>query len=163
MVDTLGIATKIIEKATKLGLTITTAESCTGGMVSAALTDPAGASSVFERGFVTYSNRAKADLLHVPEEIFETVGAVSEQCAKAMAEGARSTTQADIAVAVTGIAGPGGSDHKPEGLVCFAIASKRGTRMETIKFGANGRAENRKRATHHALHIILAELETLNN
>ena len=136
------------------GLTVATAESCTGGMVAAALTDIAGSSDVFERGLVTYSNTAKVSLLGVHETTLQAHGAVSEQVAAEMAAGLLARAPVDIAVSVTGIAGPGGSEHKPEGRVCFGLATAAGTRAETVEFGAPGRAEVRARATAHALALI---------
>jgi nicotinamide-nucleotide amidase len=124
-------------------------------MVAAALTDVAGSSDVFERGFVTYSNAAKVELLGVSEAALAAHGAVSEAVALEMADGALARSAADIAVAVTGIAGPGGSVVKPEGRVCFALArSGRQTLAETVEFGALGRAGVRKAATGHALQLI---------
>jgi len=140
------------------GRMVATAESCTGGMVAAAITDIAGSSAVFAGGFITYSNALKRDLLGVDPALLTTYGAVSEPVAAAMAEGAQARTGADLAVAVTGIAGPGGSEFKPEGRVCFAIASAAGTRAETVEFGAPGRARVRRAARDHALTLLLAGL-----
>jgi nicotinamide-nucleotide amidase len=156
----MSIAAQIIEIARSLGLRITTAESCTGGMVSAALTDIAGSSAVFERGFVTYSNTAKAEMLNVSPATLQSFGAVSEAVACEMARGALEAARAQIAVSISGIAGPGGSDHKPEGRVCFAIATKSfdatiDLRSETVEFGARGRAAVRAAACDHALMMIL--------
>ena len=145
----------LVAAATRAGLTITTAESCTGGMVSAAITDIAGSSAVFERGFVTYSNAAKVEMLGVSQASLDTHGAVSEAVAVQMAEGARRAVGADIAVAITGIAGPGGSEHKPEGRVCFAIADRHGTRSETRDFGALGRGAVRARSVEVALALLM--------
>mgnify|MGYP001799501118 FL=1 len=152
-------AQRIVDLATKAGVTITTAESCTGGMVSAALTDIAGSSAVFERGFVTYSNQAKTDMLGVRAATLEAVGAVSEKVAREMAEGARRSAGAALAVSITGIAGPGGSEHKPEGRVCFGLASTQGAFVETIEFGALGRENVRLAARDHALSLLLSDLE----
>lgn len=154
----MSLAQDIIAQATAQGQTITCAESCTGGMVSAALTDVPGSSAVFERGFVTYSNAAKTDMLGVLPQTLMAHGAVSEQVAVEMAKGARQAAQADIAVAITGIAGPGGSEHKPEGRVCFALATERDTKTETIEFGALGRANVRAASRDHALSLILGVL-----
>lgn len=146
---------RILANARAAGLRIATAESCTGGMVSAALTDIAGSSDVFERGFVTYSNAAKSEMLGVRAETLAAHGAVSEQVAQEMAEGALSHSQADMAVSITGIAGPGGSEFKPEGRVCFGLARKgRMTRTETVEFGARGRAAVRRAACDHALELL---------
>jgi nicotinamide-nucleotide amidase len=145
----------ILAAARAAGLRIATAESCTGGMVSAALTDVAGSSDVFERGFVTYSNAAKTDMLEVRAETLAAHGAVSEEVAREMAEGALRRSQADLAVSVTGIAGPGGSEFKPEGRVCFGLAQKgRPTRTETVEFGAPGRDKVRRAARDHALGLL---------
>ena len=152
------LAQEIIAQATAQGQTITCAESCTGGMVAAAITDVPGSSAVFERGFVTYSNAAKTDMLGVLPDTLDAHGAVSEQVAVEMAEGARHAAQADIGVAITGIAGPGGSEHKPEGRVCFALATDRGTTSATIDFGALGRANVRAASRDHALSLILSAL-----
>lgn len=145
----------ILAAARAAGLRIATAESCTGGMVSAALTDVAGSSDVFERGFVTYSNAAKTDMLEVRAETLAAHGAVSEEVAQEMAEGALRRSQADLAVSVTGIAGPGGSEFKPEGRVCFGLAQKgHPTRTETVEFGAPGRDKVRRAARDHALGLL---------
>lgn len=145
----------ILAAARAAGLRIATAESCTGGMVSAALTDVAGSSDVFERGFVTYSNAAKTDMLEVRAETLAAHGAVSEEVAREMAEGALRRSQADLAVSVTDIAGPGGSEFKPEGRVCFGLAQKgRATRTETVEFGAPGRDKVRRAARDHALGLL---------
>lgn len=145
----------LLQSARYWGLRIATAESCTGGMVAAALTDVAGSSDVFDRGFVTYSNAAKTDMLGVSPETLAAHGAVSEAVAREMAEGALHRSDAALAVSVTGIAGPGGSEHKPEGRVCFGLA-KLGmpTWTETVEFGALGRAKVRKAATAHALALL---------
>ncbi len=138
---------------------IATAESCTGGMISAALTDVAGSSDVFDRGFVTYSNAAKQAMLGVSPETLARVGAVSEEVAREMAEGALARSEATLVVAVTGIAGPGGSEFKPEGRVCFGLA-RRGqpTRVETVEFGALGRAGVRQATVAHALRLLAEAL-----
>lgn len=149
------LAAAILAAAVARGATIATAESCTGGMVAAALTDIAGSSAAFDRGFVTYSNAAKTAMLGVRPETLAAHGAVSEPVAREMAEGARAASGATIAVAITGIAGPGGSGSKPEGRVCFALAAAgRPTRSETVEFGAIGRANVRAASTRHALRLI---------
>ena len=152
-------AAALNEAAHRLGLMIATAESCTGGMVAAAITDVPGSSAVFDRGFVTYSNAAKTAMLGVPAETIAAHGAVSEEVARAMAEGALSHSEADLAVSVTGIAGPGGSEHKPEGRVCFGLA-RRGsaTITETVEFGALGRDRVRAASRDHALALLAAAL-----
>lgn len=137
-------------------LKVATAESCTGGLVSAALTDIPGSSDVFERGFVTYSNAAKTALLGVPAEMVDRFGAVSEPVARAMAEGALAASAADVAVAITGIAGPGGSAYKPEGLVHFACARRGAPTVEARReFGALGRARVRDAAVDVALDLLI--------
>ena len=140
------------------GKMLATAESCTGGMISAAITDIAGSSAGFDRGFVTYSNAAKIEMLGVSKATLAQFGAVSEEVAVEMATGARARSAAQIAIAVTGIAGPGGSDHKPEGRVCFAVATDTGTYTETVDFGAIGRAGVRRATVDYALSMVLAVL-----
>jgi nicotinamide-nucleotide amidase len=152
--ETEDLAKTVLDAALKAGWRIATAESCTGGMIAAALTDLPGASSVFDLGFVTYANRTKRAALGVSAAALNEHGAVSEPVAREMAEGARKAAGADIAVSVSGIAGPGGSDHKPEGMVCFAVATATQTHAETVLFGAIGRAEVRLSATRHALRMI---------
>ena len=150
---------ELLAEARYWGLRIATAESCTGGMVAAALTEVAGSSDVFERGFVTYSNAAKVELLGVAEATLAAHGAVSEPVAREMAEGALAQSAADLAVSVTGIAGPGGSEFKPEGRVCFGLARKgRATAVETVEFGARGRAKVRSAARDHALALLKGAL-----
>ncbi|TNF18154.1 MAG: nicotinamide-nucleotide amidohydrolase family protein [Rhodobacteraceae bacterium] len=154
----MSLARDLLAAARAAGATVTCAESCTGGMVAAAITDVAGSSEIFERGFVTYSNLAKQEMLGVRAATLEAHGAVSEEVAREMAEGALGAARADAAVAISGIAGPGGSEFKPEGRVCFALASARGTTSETIDYGAPGRAEVRRAARDHALHLLLQGL-----
>lgn len=151
---------EILQAARYWGHRIATAESCTGGMVSAALTDVAGSSDVFDRGFVTYSNAAKQEILGVSAETLAAHGAVSEAVAREMAEGALAHSAADLAVSITGIAGPGGSEFKPEGRVCFGLAMRgRATRVETVEFGAKGRDKVRRAARDHALSLLAGALE----
>lgn len=153
-------AEDVLKAAKAAGLMVATAESCTGGMVAAALTDIAGSSAVVERGFVTYSNIAKRQMLGVSADTLEAHGAVSEEVAREMAEGALDHSEADVAVSITGIAGPGGSEHKPEGRVCFGLARVgRVTQVETVEFGAPGRAEVRAAARDHALALLLRALD----
>jgi len=145
----------LLKKARYWGITIATAESCTGGMVAAALTDIAGSSDVFDRGFVTYSNAAKVAMLGVSPDTLQTHGAVSEEVAAEMANGALTHSTAHLAVSITGIAGPGGSDFKPEGRVCFGLARKgHDTTTETMEFGALGRDKVRKAARDRALTLL---------
>ncbi len=149
------LAANTLAACIEKGLRIATAESCTGGMLAAALTDIPGSSAVFERGFVTYTNTAKSEMLGVREATLAAHGAVSEQVAREMALGALVNSDAEIAVAVTGIAGPGGSEFKPEGRVCFGLATDRGCITETVEFGAPGRDAVRRVARNHALSLIL--------
>ena len=150
----------ILSAARARGLRLATAESCTGGMVAAALTDLPGSSEVFDRGFVTYSNAAKIDLLGVRDTTLATHGAVSEETAREMAEGARQRSTAQVALSITGIAGPGASGTaKPEGMVCFGLATPAGTVTETRQFGALGRDRVRAAARDHALALILTALQ----
>jgi nicotinamide-nucleotide amidase len=145
----------LLQRARSAGVRVATAESCTGGMVAAALTDIAGSSDVFDRGFVTYSNDAKIAMLGVRVQTLDQYGAVSEPVAVEMAEGALAHSMATLAVSITGIAGPGGSEFKPEGRVCFALARHwQPTRVETVEFGALGRANVRLAARDHALAMI---------
>jgi nicotinamide-nucleotide amidase len=138
---------------------IATAESCTGGMVATALTDVAGSSDVFDRGFVTYSNAAKIDMLGVSPATLAAHGAVSEAVAAEMATGALTHSRATLAVAITGIAGPGGSEHKPEGRVCFGLAATGyPPRTRTVEFGARGRAAVRAAARDHAVEWLAEHL-----
>jgi nicotinamide-nucleotide amidase len=151
-----SLAARIRDAYTARGWMIATAESCTGGMVGAALTDVAGSSAVYERGFVTYTNAAKQDLLGVSTDTLARHGAVSEAVAREMAAGALARSGAQVAVSITGIAGPGGSEHKPEGRVCFGLAvTGRAPLAETIEFGALGRAGVRAAARDYALHLLL--------
>ncbi|MBI2261679.1 MAG: CinA family protein [Caulobacterales bacterium] len=150
------LAHAVVETAASRGLTIATAESCTGGLVSGALTAIAGSSAVVERGFVTYSNAAKVDLLGVPMELIERHGAVSEPVARAMAQGVLARSPARISVAVTGIAGPGGgSVDKPVGLVHFAAAGPAGLIHLERRFGDIGREAVRADSVRVALELLL--------
>ena len=151
-------AADLVRRFTERGWTIATAESCTGGLIAGAITDVAGSSAVLDRGYVTYSNRAKIEMLGVSEAAIEAHGAVSEEVAREMAEGARTWGMVDVAIAVTGIAGPGGSEHKPEGRVCFGLATPTGTRVETVEFGALGRERVRAATVDHALGLLLQSL-----
>ncbi len=145
----------LLDRAKALNVMIATAESCTGGMVAVALTDIPGSSAVVDRGFVTYSNAAKQDMLGVRAETLAAHGAVSEEVAREMVEGAMAHSQAQLAVSITGIAGPGGSEFKPEGRVCFGLAlTGRPTLTETVEFGAAGRANVRRAARDHALKLL---------
>ena len=156
-------AKDVVAAAKARGLKITAAESCTGGLVCAKITEIAGASAVFERGFVTYSNDVKHQVLNVSYSSLKDFGAVSEQVAAEMARGARHAAGADLAVAITGIAGPGGSDFKPEGRVCFAICdTNQKVYSETVEFGALGRSNVRNSASEHALWLVWRALMDLD-
>ena len=137
------------------GFTLATAESCTGGLVSAALTEIPGSSAVVDRGFVTYSNEAKQGMLGVDKSVIDVHGAVSAETAEAMAKGALSRSNATLAVSVTGVAGPGASTKKPVGLVFFAVAGRNGhvVRSEQ-RFGAIGRGPIRQKSVLHALAML---------
>ncbi len=159
--DIADLAKQVIAQNKAAGRMITTAESCTGGLVAAALTEIAGSSAVLQSGFVTYSNEAKIKTLKVAPELIDTFGAVSVAVAWAMAQGALKHSSADIAVAISGVAGPdGGTVAKPVGTVVFAIA-ERGKDPEDmiadkIQFGSEkNRAEIRMAATMHALQLLL--------
>ncbi len=153
------IREEILGLARRSSILLATAESCTAGMVAAALTDLPGSSDVFDRGFVTYSNAAKQDMLGVRAETLAAYGAVSEEVAREMAEGALAHSRAGLAISVTGIAGPGGSEFKPEGRVCFGLARRGGaTVTETVEFGTLGRDRVRAATRDHALTLILAAL-----
>ncbi len=152
----------LLDRAKAQGVMIATAESCTGGMVAAALTDIPGSSAVVDRGFVTYTNAAKQDMLGVQADTLAAHGAVSEDVAREMADGALLHSQAQLAVSITGIAGPGGSEFKPEGRVCFGLAvAGHPTRTETVEFGALGRDKVRLAARDHALQLLQSGLSLL--
>ena len=137
------------------GLTVATVESCTGGLVAGALTEIAGSSDVVERGFVTYTNEAKNELVGVPADLIERVGAVSEEVARAMAEGGLSHSRADIAVGVTGIAGPGGAtETKPVGLVHLAASRRAGRTVHERHVFPGTRREVRLASVEVALRLI---------
>jgi nicotinamide-nucleotide amidase len=138
------------------GLKIATAESCTGGLVAALLTEISGSSAVVERGFVTYSNEAKTELIGVPADLIASHGAVSESVARAMAEGALAHSRAQVAVAVTGVAGPtGGTATKPVGLVHFALARKGAATIHLERrYGDLGRVNVRHRSVEDALALL---------
>jgi len=155
-------ARAVIEANRAAGRRIAVAESCTGGLVAAALTEIAGCSDVFEAGFVTYSNEAKLGMLRVSGDVLETFGAVSIATAWSMAQGAIEASNADVAVAVTGIAGPGGgSDKKPIGMVVFARAERGGDPSDVIadkhEFGDIGRSEVRIQAALCALDLLMPD------
>jgi nicotinamide-nucleotide amidase len=160
--ELIATAARVLDANRAVGRTVVTAESCTGGLVAAALTEIAGASDVVDRGFVTYSNEAKIEAIGVSRDILETFGAVSIAVAWAMAQGALKHSQADIAVAVTGVAGPGGgTEKKPVGTVVFARATRDGDPDEVIadirQFGDLGRSEIRRQAALVALELLMPE------
>ncbi len=148
-------ARRLLEDCWRQGIMVATAESCTGGLVSALLTEIPGSSSVFERGFVTYSNQAKEDLLGVSKGILEKHGAVSSEVAEAMARGALTHSNADASLAITGIAGPdGGTKEKPVGLVYIAVAYRENAPLvERCHFGG-GRDDIRMAAVEKSLKMI---------
>ena len=143
-------------KAANLKKTIlASAESCTGGMLSSAITDIPGSSAIFECGFVTYSNLSKMRVLGVREETLKTFGAVSEEVAAEMAFGALNNSKANLAISITGIAGPGGTTAKPEGMVCFSIAFNNKAKLNKTKnFGPLGRNIVRQKATLYGLTLL---------
>ena len=150
-------AEKLVKVLTEKKLTCATAESCTGGGVGYAITSASGASAVFWGGIISYDNSVKRDVLDVHAEILATKGAVSSECASAMAEGARRSLKTDLAVSITGIAGPGGgSAEKPVGLVWFGVASTSGVRAEKMIFSGD-RDAVRSSAIEHALQLLLKE------
>jgi len=156
----IALAATVLDEARGKGLRIATAESCTGGLIAGLLTEVAGSSDVLERGFVTYSNEAKAELLGISMAVIAKNGAVSEVVARAMAQGALHNARAQIAVAVTGIAGPGGgTPEKPVGLVHMAAARQgRETLHEEHRFGDIGRSLVRLRTAEAALRLVLRQL-----
>lgn len=164
--DALDLATEVLALARSQGRTLTTAESCTGGLIAAALTRISGASDAFHEGYVTYSNAAKTRILGVPASLLAEHGAVSLPVAHAMAEGALKSAGADLALSVTGIAGPtGGSDEKPVGMVCFGLAFR--LPDDEIRSQANvhvfenlGRDFIREQSVMYALHWALEHLKT---
>ena len=154
--DLIREAASLIAACRSRTFRISTAESCTGGLIAALLTEIAGSSDVFERGFVTYSNGAKTQMLGVPADLIESHGAVSQSVARAMAEGALAHSPAEIAVAVTGIAGPGGGTAaKPVGLVHLAVARRS---LDTVhrrcEFGSAGRSAIREATVRAALEML---------
>lgn len=156
--DLAELAARVVAENLAAGRVIALAESCTGGLVAAALTEIAGSSAVFDRGYVTYSNEAKQELLGVKGDIIDTFGAVSIACVWAMAQGALKHSHADVAVAISGIAGPdGGTDHKPVGTVVFARAIRGDDEVlaEERLFDGASRAEVRRQATLVALGLLL--------
>ena len=154
----LALAAALVDLLRARKLTLAAAESCTGGLIAGAVTDIAGSSDVFDRGFVTYSNEAKADMLGVPIALITAHGAVSLEVARAMAEGAIRSSRADVAVAVTGIAGPGGgTPAKPVGLVYVGAIRRGGSAVvEELRLGAIGRGPVRRATIVKALEMVAA-------
>ncbi len=151
-------AITVLAECRRAGLKLATAESCTGGLIAATLTEIAGSSDVVERGFVTYSNAAKSEMLGVPADLIGRVGAVSEEVARAMAEGALDRSSADVAIAVTGVAGPSGATPtKPVGLVHLACARRGGTVRHERHVFPGDRAAVRVQAVARALAMILQQ------
>jgi nicotinamide-nucleotide amidase len=156
MTQTETIAAELLETCRASGLVIATAESCTGGLISGALTEIAGSSDVFDRGFVTYSNEAKTGMLGVDPKTIKEHGAVSEDVAIAMAQGAIAQSDATLSIAVTGVAGPGASDAKPEGMVWICAATRTGGPTAKLhQFGAIGRQNVRQSTVDSALNMLL--------
>ncbi len=154
--DLRNAATAVLDLCRARSLKLATAESCTGGLVAGALTEIAGSSDVVDRGFVTYSNKAKQQMLGVPADTLRTHGAVSRETAEAMARGALGNGGADVVVAITGIAGPsGGGPDKPVGLVHFAAASRSGALTHAeMRYGDIGRSEVRHKSVLQALAML---------
>ena len=153
--DLLAAADALINKARTAKVLLASAESCTGGMIGTVITEIAGSSDAYDGGFITYSNHLKSEVLGVSGEILDQFGAVSEPVARAMAEGALARSSAQLAVSVTGIAGPGGSEHKPAGLVHFGLAGDgMTTRAHVEHFGDIGRSEVRRLTTLRALALL---------
>ena len=157
MIGHYDLAAQVVKAATSKGLMIVTAESCTGGMIAAALTDVAGSSAAFDRGFVTYSYASKTEILNVSEEMLNEFGAVSEPVARQMALGALNASKADLAIAVTGVAGPGADGEKAEGLVWFGLATASSVKTQQHNFGAIGRDSVRLATVETALNWLLSE------
>jgi len=152
------VANIVLEKCRARGWHIATAESCTGGLVAAALTAVAGSSDVLERGFVAYSSAAKTELLGVPPETIAAHGTVSPETALAMAKGAAERARVELAVSITGIAGPGGgTSQKPVGFMCFGIAGPAAARSESLHVPGIDRTQIRHAAMRYALHLLAAE------
>lgn len=151
----------LLALAIRKGVKVACAESCTGGMLAARLTDLPGSSALLDRGFVTYTNAAKVEMLGVQPATLDAYGAVSEEVAHEMAKGAMARSGAQLAVSITGIAGPGGSEFKPEGRVCFGLAVGDTVRVETQEFGALGRDAVRLAARDHALTMLMQRMNSL--
>ena len=154
------ILQKVSKKLHERNLFLVTAESCTGGWLAKQITDLAGSSSIFDRGFVTYSNDSKREMLGVQKNTIDGFGAVSEEVVKAMAEGALSNSKAGIAVAISGVAGPdGGAQEKPVGMVCFAWMTRKKTARTKTAYFDGDRDSVRRQAVDYALKGIMIELD----
>ncbi len=155
-----GLAERILHTAQERGVTVGCAESCTGGLVAAALTELAGSSAIFKGWLICYDPQLKVDLLGVDPKILDTYGVVSCECAEAMAAGARRATSSDIAVSTTGIAGPGGEEPgRPVGTICFGVAAKDGQRSVRRQVAGDTRELIRLNGTVEALSLLIEELE----
>lgn len=155
----ISIVERLVQSLAEMGLTISTAESCTGGMVASTIIDVAGASDVYNEGFITYSNEAKMKYLNVAEETLETYGAVSEETVKEMASGCRKATGCDVAVVTSGVAGPGGGSlEKPVGLVYIGCAYKDVVEVKSFKFEGD-RTSIRQQATEEAINMTMELIE----
>ena len=150
---------KIVSILKKKKIKLAIAESCTGGLLSCSIASVSGASKVFLMGLVTYSNQAKINILKVPKKVIQKHGAVSVQCCLSMVNNLSKISKSKVCISITGIAGPGGSEYKPEGLVCFAIAQKNSEmRVETIEYGPLGRNNIRSSAVEKAIELLHEEL-----
>ena len=158
MIGHFDLATQVVHAAKAKGLMISTAESCTGGMIAASLTDVAGSSAVFDRGFVTYSYPSKTELLNISKKMLNEFGAVSEPVARQMAQGALGASDANISIAVTGVAGPGADGEKAEGLVWFGLATANGVKTREMNYGSIGRDNVRLATVETALNMLLEEI-----
>ena len=155
----ISVEENLVQTLAEMGLTISTAESCTGGMVASTIIDVPGASDVYNEGFITYSNDAKIKYLNVSEEVLESFGAVSEEVVRQMALGCRNATGSDVSIATSGVAGPGGGTvEKPVGLVYIACAYKDIVAIKHYKFEGD-RTQIRKQATTEAISVALDLLE----
>ena len=160
--DILIIANKLVKITNEKKITLSTAESCTGGLIAGAITEIPGSSSVFHRGYVTYSNLAKQQVLNVQSHELEKFGAVSKEVASQMAMGAKLTSNVDISIAVTGIAGPsGGTVEKPIGTVCIALAFKENIKVKDFLFKGD-RTEIRMSTVRTALEIVVKEINGIS-
>lgn len=156
MIAYFDLATQVVQAAKAKGVMISTAESCTGGMIAASLTDVPGSSVVFDRGYVTYSYASKTGMLDVSAALLEEYGAVSKQVAEQMASGALRNSDADIAISATGVAGPGADGAKAEGLVWIGMATSNGVETREMNYGAIGRDKVRLATVKTCLNWLFA-------